>query len=305
MEKESHLIQQPLGRTHILDDDGAREAAQLLFLIARERAARIDDDGRKRHLLSLGHALEQLVAAQVRQTQIEHQAIERRLLQLLQRLAGRGHCGNLHPVTGQQVLDTEPLALVVLHDQQSAHALLQLALQLLECLHQLLAHDGFERIADRSEAHRLLAEVRHRDDVHRHVSGRRTVLELVQDLQPRPVRKIHVQNHGVHLESLRRRQCISCRLRGDTEKAKLVGQLAKHACKVHVILDYQECARVSGEAASVVVHLRGPELPRSRACRWIPFWHKGRGGSFGLRHAEPIPASSRALDRDRSGVFFG
>ncbi len=103
-----------------------------MFLVAGERAAGIDDHRRKGDLIGFRHPLQHLVAAQIRQAQIEHQAVEGRLFQPLERFGSRGDIRNLHPVAGEQLPDTVTLALVVLDDQNSPDALLELGFEPLE-----------------------------------------------------------------------------------------------------------------------------------------------------------------------------
>ncbi|MNL20479.1 hypothetical protein D3C87_1417280 [compost metagenome] len=57
MQEQGHLVQQALGRTRVLDDDGLREAAQVLLFVARQGPARVDDNRRERHAVLLGHLL--------------------------------------------------------------------------------------------------------------------------------------------------------------------------------------------------------------------------------------------------------
>ena len=55
VQEQRHLVEQPLGRARVLDDDRLREAPQPLLLVARQRAAGVDDDRRERHVVLLGH----------------------------------------------------------------------------------------------------------------------------------------------------------------------------------------------------------------------------------------------------------
>src|SRR5690606_25408921 len=91
VEKEGHLIEKTFRRACVLDNNGFGESPQSLLLVARERSAGIHNYRWKGHIALRRHFFQQLVAAEVRQIQIHHYAIERQTAELCQRLAGSFH----------------------------------------------------------------------------------------------------------------------------------------------------------------------------------------------------------------------
>ena len=123
MQKQRDLIQQPFRRARVLDDDRAGEAPERVLFIARERLTGIDDDRREGHIVLLGHLLEQIVTAQIRQIQVEHHAIEGGCLQLHQGFGGCRYGVDPDFAIGQQLRETFALSLVVFDDQHIAQVL--------------------------------------------------------------------------------------------------------------------------------------------------------------------------------------
>ena len=87
VEEERGLVQQPLGRLDVLEDDALGHRLELRLLVGGELLAGEDDHG---HVGERGlgmQFLEQLEAGHVRQAQVEHHAVEGPVEQRLQRLA--------------------------------------------------------------------------------------------------------------------------------------------------------------------------------------------------------------------------
>ena len=146
VQEQRHLVEQPLRRAGILDDDRPRVAAEALLLVARQRTARVHDDRRKRHLFLLRHLLEQLVAGRIRQIEIEDHAVEGRRGELAQRLVRGLDVGDLHIAVAEELADAFSLTRIILDDQHAADALRELDLEPLQGLDQLLALGGLQRI---------------------------------------------------------------------------------------------------------------------------------------------------------------
>jgi hypothetical protein len=180
MQEQRDLVEQTLGRARALDDDRAGEAPQLLLFIASQRAARVNDHGRKGVLLLLGHLLQQLQPGAVGQRQVEHHAVEGGRAQLLQRLGGAAHGHGLNIVAGQQPASAVAVHIVILHDQHAPQLLREFPLQPLQRFHQLLALHRLDPVARGAHLQRGLRVVRHRHHVHRDVACRRPMLERVQ-----------------------------------------------------------------------------------------------------------------------------
>ena len=193
MEEERDFVQQPLRRAGVLDDDRLREAPEPLLLVARQRSAGVDDDGREGHVVLPGHRFEQLEAAQVRQVQIQDHAVEGRRLQLLERLAGVLHVRNLDVRAFEQLANALALPVVVFNDEHAPEALRELRFELLKRGDQLFPLDGFQGVPDRAALERLLRVVGDRQHVHGNVTRSGVVLELIEHPQPRVVREIDVQ----------------------------------------------------------------------------------------------------------------
>ena len=121
VEEERRLVEQPLRRARVLDDDRLGVLLQPRLLAARELLARVDDHRQPRVALVLLQLLEQLEARRLRQLQVEHHAVERRCAELLERLVARADRGHLDVVAAADELDERvPLVVVVLDDEQAA-----------------------------------------------------------------------------------------------------------------------------------------------------------------------------------------
>ena len=264
MQKQRDLVQQPLGRARVLDDDGFREAPQPLFLVARQCAAGVDDDRRERHVLLLRHLLQQLVAAEVRQIEVHHHAVEGRRLELRQ----------ASPAVATAVICTSSLASscanalalprVVLDHQHAPQTLRELRFQALERLDQLLALRRLQGVADRAELERLLLVVRHRHHVNRNVPRPRIALQLIENAEARMIGKIDVQQYGARLIFRGRDQSVVRAVRHDALKAHLARQVAQDHRKRQVVLDHQNQPAAGRQRFAVILDRRRAE---SVGCR--------------------------------------
>ncbi len=240
VKEQRHLVEQPLRRPRVLDDDRLREAAELLLLVASQRAPGVDDDGWKRHLVLLGHLLEQLVAAQIGQVQVHHHAVERRRLQRGQRL-GRGlDAGDLDVVAPEEMLDALALPAIVFDDEQPAGALRQPGLEPLEDFDELFALDRLERVADRAAFERLMRVIGDREHVHGNVARLRGALELIEHAEARVVGQVDVEQDRAWRELARGGQAVAGRVGDDALKPHLVREIAQHAGKARVVFDDED-----------------------------------------------------------------
>ena len=122
VQEERRLVEQPLGRAGVLDDDRLRVALQLRLLAPRQLLARVDDHGQAARPLVGLHLLEQVEARHLRQLQVEHHAVERRLgVERGERLLGGADGDDLDVAVAADELDDRlPLRLVVVDDEQPA-----------------------------------------------------------------------------------------------------------------------------------------------------------------------------------------
>ena len=145
--------------------------------------------------------------------------------------------------------------LVVLHDQHPAHLLGKPLLQLAHDLHQLLAQDGLDRVADRAERKGRLGVIGCRDDVDRNVARLDVALELIEDRQSGLVGQGHVENDGARHEPPGERHGLFGRARHQRPEAHFARQVAQNGGEGGVVLDHEEDASRVGRQIAVVVHL--------------------------------------------------
>src|SRR5438105_9350334 len=89
VQEERRLVEEPLGRGRVLDDDRLRVAAQARLLAPRQLLAGVDDDRQLAEALVALYPLEQLESGRVREAQVEHHAVEAALLERRERLLAR------------------------------------------------------------------------------------------------------------------------------------------------------------------------------------------------------------------------
>ena len=105
MEEQRGLVQQPLGRAGVLDDDRLGEALQLRLFASRQLLARVDDHRDRRVPLVLLQPLEQVEARHLRELEVEHHAVEALALERLERFLARANRGHVDIVAGTHELD--------------------------------------------------------------------------------------------------------------------------------------------------------------------------------------------------------
>ena len=129
VQEQRDLVEQPLGRARALDDDRLRVAAQPLLLVARQRAAGVDDDRRERVRRparpSARAARSRCTSGSVRSITMQSKVVA---AQLLERLGGGRRRATISTSSvAEQLADALALARVVLDDQHAAQPLRELA----------------------------------------------------------------------------------------------------------------------------------------------------------------------------------
>ena len=76
VQEQRRLVQQPLGRLHVLEDDALGHRLELGLLVGAQVLAGEDDDRHVRQRRLGVHLLQQLEAGHVGQAQVEHDAVE-------------------------------------------------------------------------------------------------------------------------------------------------------------------------------------------------------------------------------------
>ena len=119
MQEERRLIEQPLRRFDALDHNAAGQRVQARVLFRRQFFAGEDHDWQIAQLAEVSRMRSRTVeAGHVRQSQIEHDAIECFLRHDLQRFrAGRDN-GDIDIVVSQQFANAHLFRGIVFHDQQ-------------------------------------------------------------------------------------------------------------------------------------------------------------------------------------------
>ena len=118
MEEQRGLVQQPLGRLDVLEDDALGHGLEPHFIVVGKLLAGEDDDGNILQGWFRLKLLQQLEAAHVRQAQVEHDAVERPVEQGVERLAAGGDGRQLDVLMVEQLDDGLALDVVVLDDQK-------------------------------------------------------------------------------------------------------------------------------------------------------------------------------------------
>ena len=117
MQEQRGLVQQPLWRLDVLQDDALRHRLKLQLFVDAQIFAGEDDDRDLRERRVRMQSLKKLEAGHVRQPQIEHHAIEGLFLHCFQRFASASGRDEFDVLVIEQFHDRLPLDVVVFDDQ--------------------------------------------------------------------------------------------------------------------------------------------------------------------------------------------
>ena len=231
-----------------------REAPQPLLLVARQRAAGVDDHRRERarrparpsaraarsrcrsgRFRSMHHAVEgRRLRSCASASAARADARRSRTSSLAEQLRGCSRAGARRPR----------------RPARGACSATNLRLELLERLDQLLALDRLERVADRAELERLLRVVGDRDDVHRDVARARVALELVEHAEAGVIGQADVEQDRARPVAARAAARPSSAGASTTHwKPSSCARSRRIAANARVVLDDQDAPRVPAPAA--------------------------------------------------------
>ncbi len=144
---------------------------------------------------------------------------------------------------------------IILDDENSAHPLRELRLELLENLSQVFTLHRLQHVADGAERERRLRVVGGRNHMNRNMTGANVALQLIEHPKAGMVRQTDVQHDCARNEFLGKRERLG-RAAGDkTFELHLVGKIAKDASETLVVLDDQKDAPLPAQPLTIVVEL--------------------------------------------------
>ena len=204
MEEERRLVEEPLGRAHVLEDHALGERPELCLLLGTELLAGEDDDRRVAQHRVFLHLLEQLEAGHVRQPQIDDAAFDRPLVHRAKHLEclGAGRDGrHFDVIVHEEVDDAGPLDIVVLDDEQPFLVRSDIRGDAVERVLEVLGRARLHEVGERAVGEAMLALFLNREDLHGNVSRGGVELQAVQHRPAEHVGQEHVQRN-------RRRQVL-------------------------------------------------------------------------------------------------
>ena len=256
VQEQRDFAQEPLRRACVLDDDRLGITAQPLLFLPVQGAPRVNDDRRKSHVFLLRHLLQQIIAAQIRQVEIDDHAIESGVLEFGQRFACARDCRDLHLAVAQQLPHAFPLTRVVLDDQHPPHTLRKLRFQAPQRLDELFALRRLQCIADRAQFQCLAFVVRDRDHVNRDVPRARIALQRVEHAEPGMIGQVHVQEDCTRQILPRGNESLVGGCGGDALKAHLVHQIAQNHRESGVVFDQQYDSAARRDRVAIIFRCR-------------------------------------------------
>ena len=181
-----------------------------------------------------------------------------------------------------QRLDAELLGLVVLDDQQLAHARLDEGLDALEYVGEALAGGRLGHERERAALQAVLALLFHGEHLHGDVARLRIVLQVVEHGPAQHVGQEYIERDGRQLELVRQRQRLGAVVRHQRLESLLVRRLEQHARVGDVVLDDEHRALALLQRLAIVRHaldrLRGQHRSRLDGC---PAERLGRAAAVG------------------------
>src|SRR6266513_1738234 len=118
--EQRRLVEQTLGRLHVLEDDRLRVLPDLCFFLRTELLTRIDDDWQVVIVWIRFHFLQQIETGHLPrvETEVEHHAVEVLLMDLAQRVLCCWHCRDLDVLMRDQLDAALSLGNVVFPEEQ-------------------------------------------------------------------------------------------------------------------------------------------------------------------------------------------
>src|SRR5687767_2565990 len=197
MQEQRGLVEQPLRRLDVLDDDGLRQRSQLALFLARQLLAGIDDYRHLRHRAVGAHLLEELEPIHVVEAEVEDDAVVVAARELIQGFGAGSDRGDLDVAIADQLDQRVALRLVVFDDQQRAHLAIVERLDRVEGVIQVLPLAGLGDEGLGAQAHAAMRIVGHRDHVYGDVTRGGIVLEAIEHVPAVETRQIEVERDGV------------------------------------------------------------------------------------------------------------
>ncbi len=259
VQEQCRLVEQPLGRPHVLDDALGGQHLERVLVGARERFRAIDDDrdfARRRVALE---GLQQLDGAHVGQLAIHHHAVVALLAQRGQGLLGAGHGLDAHAgAVADQLRQGLAPGLVAIDEQQVPNLALGEALDVGQRLGQGLGRDRLDQVRVGAEAQTARPVVVGRNDFDGDVARLRVVLEVLEHHPAVDVGQVEVERDGGRLDLAGQPQGIAAALGDDALEAAVARRLEQDGGETRVVLDDQQAAVAGPQVGAVILRRRHP-----------------------------------------------
>ncbi len=298
MQEQRGLIEQPLGRAHALQHDALRLEPQLFLFVGRQLAAGEHHDRRIAQPLVLLDAFHQLEAGDVRQAQVEHDAVERLFLEHGERVGTAADRRDLDVVEADQLGDAHLLGRIVLDHQQLANARRGEFLDAVERRLQPLGGRGLVHEGERAALQAVLALFLDGEDLHRDVTRRGVALQLVEHRPAEHVRQEHVERDRRRAMLAREAQAFHAGLGDDRLELRVAREVEQHLRVVRIVFDDQQHAVLGLQILAIVVELFGAcDRHRDRLEHLLRFLAPGLQGILQVGGAD---VADRQVERERA-----
>ena len=252
VQEQRRLVQQPLERSDVFDDNRFRQTSELGFLFKAEVLSCVNDDRNVAKLrLDLLHQVE---SVHIGQAQVEHDAVVMFAAQLGHRFFARADGNCLNVTLSDQFLDALLRDRIVFDNQQALDAALNEAFDPSERIAELFRSRWFVFERHRSHLQPALAFFSDGDDVHRDMP---CVLRMLQTVEHTPsvhARQLYIQSdcRGRVLASQRQPGVAAC---GDNRlETALACHLHDDFREIQVVLDNQQRAVAGLDTGTIVIH---------------------------------------------------
>src|SRR5579875_2323808 len=257
VQEKRGLVQKPLGRAGLLQDDRLCRLAQPGFFLLGKLARGVNDDWRLGRLRFGFDSLDELEAAHVRETEIEHYAVIMLRFQLRKRIGRGAHRGGVDIVVADQLDYSLALSLVILDDQQVPGLLFNKVLYVRKRPVQVLLAGRLFQEGERSHRHRPVVLPDHGDDVHRDVPRFRIVLQAIENGPSIHARQAEVERDRLRPELAGKRDRLLA-VPGHHRLERLaVRQIDKQSGEGDIVLDHQQDVVTGEDVIAIVLHLGG------------------------------------------------